>query len=461
MQLTTSFALLLIHFHSVFSAPSFQSFSLVMTGWIMSSRPRFVTECILSGSTAPTKHFTCFHRLFAIAVWSLDSLCGILAHLIVQTFLPNGTIHLAVDDTLCYKRGLHIYATGMHYDPLRSSKRKRSTSWGHDWVTVSILVRGLPWCPNKVWALPIAFRLYKNQQGNRKANKNLPTPTEGSPSTQRKSAQPKHQTRPELASELLKMVACWFPDRQLSVSGDSLYGGQSIAKHLPAKMDLISRVHAKGAMYDFAPTKPKGQRGRRKKKGERLSGMLEWAKDSQPWEEMNFKRFGLNAHVQIKSRKCLYYGVTNDRPVTVVLVEDLVGKRPMSMFYATDIHLTPRQILEQYADRWATEVMYRDVKQSLGFQDPANRTEKAVRRTAPMALVLYSLIVVWAHQGGHSSIRYPDRPWYRKKAEPSFADLLSAVRRESCRENLSREWPKDAPANNSWEQWLDLACRAA
>ena len=39
-----------------------------------------------------------------------------------------------------------------------------------------------------------------------------------------------------------------------------------------------------------------------------------------------------------------------------------------------------------------------------------NRKEKAVRRTAPMALVLYSLIVVWFHQVGHRYLQFPDRP---------------------------------------------------
>jgi hypothetical protein len=67
----------------------------------------------------------------------------------------------------------------------------------------------------------------------------------------------------------------------------------------------------------------------------------------------------------------------------------------------------------------------------------ANRKEKAVRRTAPMALVLYSVIVVWFHQMGHRFLQFPDRPWYPRKEEPSFADLLTALRRLRTGESIS------------------------
>ena len=79
---------------------------------------------------------------------------------------------------------------------------------------------------------------------------------------------------------------------------------------------------------------------------------------------------------------------------------------------------------------------FENSKQLLGFEDPANRKEKAVRRTAPMALVLYSVIVVWFHQIGHRFLQFPDRPWYPQKEEPSFADLLTTLRRQSWQEQF-------------------------
>jgi hypothetical protein len=73
--------------------------------------------------------------------------------------------------TLCRKRGLTVYGTGMHHDPLISSRAKPLTSWGHDWVVVTLIVRHPWWAPAKVWSLGIAFRLYRNRQGVTKAKK--------------------------------------------------------------------------------------------------------------------------------------------------------------------------------------------------------------------------------------------------------------------------------------------------
>jgi hypothetical protein len=106
------------------------------------------------------------------------------------------------------------------------------------------------------------------------------------------------------------------------------------------------------------------------------------------------------------------------------------------MFYCTRLDWTARQILSAYAARWSIEVTFENGKQLLGFEDPANRKDKAVRRTAPMALVLYSLVVLWFHRAGHRHLQFSDRPWYRRKQEPSFADLLTTLRRASWRERI-------------------------
>src|SRR5208337_2200720 len=72
---------------------------------------------------------------------------------------------LGFDDSLCHKRGLTIYGTGMRHDPLISSRKRVQVSWGHDWVILSLLIPNPPWSPTKVWALPVGMRLYRNRQG--------------------------------------------------------------------------------------------------------------------------------------------------------------------------------------------------------------------------------------------------------------------------------------------------------
>jgi hypothetical protein len=79
------------------------------------------------------------------------------------------------------------------------------------------------------------------------------------------------------------------------------------------------------------------------------------------------------------------------------------------------------------------EVMHQNAKQMMGLEDPANRTPKAVERTAPVGLALYGLALIWFDREGHRSLWFPDRPWYPGKEEPSYADILGALRRESWR----------------------------
>ena len=59
----------------------------------------------------------------------------------------------------------------MHYDPLISSRSKALVSWGHDWVVLCLIIVHPFWAPTKVFALPIAARLYINRQGLTKGKK--------------------------------------------------------------------------------------------------------------------------------------------------------------------------------------------------------------------------------------------------------------------------------------------------
>lgn len=440
MEVTGTFLALLSEFQCVFTAPSFVTFLRLMSGWVLTHRRRFVTDLIWSSGSTRQGHHSRYHRFFSQSVWELDALSWVLAKLLVSIFAPTGLIELGGDDTLCRKRGLTVYGTGMHHDPLISSRAKPLVSWGHDWVVLAMLVR-CPWAPTKVWALPIGFRLYRNRQGLTKGRKGKKS----------KRRDPNHRTRPQLLVELLQLAAGWFPERIFVVSGDSAYGGQSVLSKLPPNVHLISHVHPKGALYKPAPPLVPGQKGRHRKRGERLPGMTAWAtNDKQPWKKLPFDQFGLHTSLLAKTIQALYYTAGKDRLLTIVLVRDAEGKRPDQMFYCTHLQWSVRDILSRYACRWAIEVTFENSKQLLGLEDPANRTELAVRRTAPMALVLYSLIVAWFHREGHQQVTFPDRPWYRQKREPSFADMLSTLRRLSWEEHFRGLLPKTAVVKKSF-----------
>jgi hypothetical protein len=281
------------------------------------------------------------------------------------------------------------------------------------------------WAPTKVFALPIAARLYINRQGGKKSEGRSLRP------------KPPHRTRPGLALELIDLAARWFPGEEILVLGDSTYGGRSVLSHLPPNVQLISRVHPKAALYQPAPPKKKGTPGPARKKGDRLPGMAAWAADpKRPWTRLDFDQFGLHAALEVETIRGLYYKAGRDRLLTIVLVHDVEGKRPDQMFYCTKTDWMAQQVLSTYACRWAVECTFEYCEQFLGLEDPANLLPKAVERTAPMAMFIYTIVVVWFHRTGHESVRFPFRPWYRHKEETSFADMLTTLRRLSYEEKI-------------------------
>ncbi len=467
MELTPSFVALLQEFCCAFTRPSFVLFVYILTGWALTSRHRFITECIFTSGQVGHGHWSRCHRFFSHNRWSLDGLFWLLAKLLVAVFAPTGPILLAGDDTLCRKRGLTLYGAGMHHDPLISSRALKLVSWGHDWVVLCFLLPLPRWALTKVFALTVGCRLYKNRQGltkgQNKARRRSRSSSQNKATGKRKRSRkgdPNHRTRPELLVELLTLFASWFPDRQIIVTADSAYGGKSVLRKVPANVHLISHVHPDGALYAPPPPPKPHQKGARRKKGERLPGMPAWAADaSQPWQELKFDQFGFHATVCVKVQQALYYTAGKDRLLTIVLVRDVEGKRPDQMFYCTLLEWDARTLLSTYAHRWAIEVTFENTKQWLGLEDPANRLPRAVQRTAPMALLLHSLIVLWFEQYGYEWLRFPERPWYPQKEEPSFADMLTALRRLSWLEKLRILVEKDSPHNKVVEELAELASR--
>ena len=479
MELTPTFMALLDGFHPVFTAPSFATFRLLMVGWILSARHRYVTDLIISSDSVGNGHFSDYHRFFSHAKWDINILWKHLLGLLVDNFVgPDGVIMLAGDDTLCRKRGLGLFGAGMHHDPLISSRAMKLVSWGHDWVNLCLIVANPWWAPGKVFALPICMRLYRNKQGLTKGKgkrKGGSTKRKPTPSTRRqkkiaKRAQRKerkaaarrsksrekskktvvstHATRPELMREMLQLVASWFPERRFIFVADSLYTGKSVLRYLPENMNMIGAVHPKGALYEPAPKNQTG-RGPRRKKGKRLPTRDRWAASRTPWTKIEFDQYGLHGTFETKTRNGLYYKAGNDRLLKFVLTRDTSGDRPTQIFYCTDLEMDVRQILSMYANRWAIEVTHYDAKQFLGLEDPANRVPLAVQRTAPMSMFLYSLTVLWYAQHGHKHVQFPDRPWYTHKREPSFADMLTTLRRVTWENKLSTVRPKSTALNKA------------
>jgi hypothetical protein len=449
---------LLQQFSCCFTQPSMQTFLVVATGWLMNRGRRTVTRVLLSGEGLALKSFCCYHRFFSQARWSLDAI-GQVVFAQVLRFIPDGVpLKVAVDDTLTRKSGKRIWGAAMHHDPLLSAGRRAFFSFGHNWVVLSIQV-SFSFAPNKVWSLPILMRLYRCKQKPRKP---------GRPPGERKAigqtTPREHRTRPELAREMIAILASWVPDRTIYVLGDSAYAGKSISRYLPDNAHLVSRMVMDAGLYEPPPKRHQKQRGAPRKKGKRLPSPKKLAESrAVKWKKTRANLYSKSVRVWYKSCVALWYNSAGTRRLKVVVVRDPSGRRKDDCFFCTDLSRSPKAILELFAARWPLEVAFYNAKQHLGFEDPQNRAPRAVERTAPMALYMHDLVILWfADHGRFDLDAYRKRrPWYRHKRTPSFEDMIQGLRRESWKKTISQHLGQEAPTNKFPRKLLDLLDVAA
>ena len=443
MILTSTMEASIQQFASCFTRPSFQTFRVIAAGWLLGCGRRTVTHVLLMGGGLKTKTFSCYHRFFSQARWTVDSLGRVIVAMVLAFIPKDAPIVAAVDDTLNRKTGKRIWAAGMHHDPLLSTGKRCVFSFGHNWVVLSIQIR-LAFAPDKVWSLPVLMRLYR-----RKQRKGQP----GRPRGERKAigqAKPsEYRTRPQLASEMIALLASWLPDRTIHVVGDSEYAGKSISRHLPDHAHLTSRMVMNAALYDQPSKRRTGERGAPRKKGKRLPSPAELAKSKKVrWTKARVTLYGRRVRVWYKSCVALWYNSARTRRLRIVVVRDPSGRRKDDCFFSTDLSLSPKAILERFAERWPLEVAFYNAKQFLGLEDPQNRTPQAVQRTAPMALYLHTMVILWfAKHGRFNAKAYRrDHPWYTQKRTPSFNDMLACLKMASIKENIYRYPGQNPPS---------------
>ncbi|MCI0570092.1 MAG: transposase [Myxococcaceae bacterium] len=436
MPLVSSFVLLVQQMGASMTAPSLATLVTVVTGWLYAGR-RTVTGMIVAAGAIGQKHHSAYHRLFASARWSLDAL-GLALFRIVSSLLADGPVSLTLDDTLARKRGLKVYGAGMHHDPLASSRKLAVTSWGHSWVVLAVRVE-LACIPGRFFSLPILFRLYLNKKAS--ARWRLV-----------------HRSRPELAVELLEKLCGSLPERRFHVYADSTYGGQSVLKHLPANCDMTSRLPLDARLHKAPTPRRSGTAGRPRKRGERLPTPRQLLQGRAT--HVTVAIYGRQDRVRLVECVARWYNVP-DRPLKVVAVEPLTGGRPTQAFYSTCIEDTAEEVLTGYSGRWSIEETFLGSKQHLGFEEPQAWSRRAVLRTAPMAMLLYSLVVLWFASDGHVLYRPPRRPWNLKKARPSFADMVATLKRESLREEVCAHLPPGRMRENLLAPLLQAAQAAA
>ena len=426
----------LVAFAPCFGAPSFRNFCAVMAGWVHCLGRHTVTAVALASGGLERRHVSSFHRFFSCAHWTLDSLGFVIFKLAEPWLAASQPLRAGLDDTLARKTGKCISLGSMHHDPLLSPSAKRPfASFGHVWVILSLWVP-LPFTQQRGVALPILFRLFVGKRrGGQADSPSRPTTGKRQQAAQQAARRTPQRTKLELGREMIDLLASWAGERQVVVAMDSAYAGRTMLEQRPANVAVISRLRMDAALWTPPPARQPGQKGRPRRRGQRLPSPSLWAVARRGWHHLTLTLYGRPVSTQVFTKAALWYVALRDQPVRIVIVRDPTGRRRDEAFFCTDVHASVSFILQTYASRWCLEVAFRDGKQQLGFEDPQQQVELAVRRTAPLAFIVYDLVWLWAanrHRAGQA-IGWVPRPWYRRKVAVSFADVLTALRHERWR----------------------------
>jgi hypothetical protein len=417
-QLTPCLQSLLAPFRPCFRPEVFATFCLMVPAWIVCLGRRTISRVWeTTGHAADHDHSAAF-RLFHAAAWNWDEVCRLLLVKLLLAFVPGSRVWLVIDDTLCHKRGAKVAFGGIFLDAVLSSKKHKIFRFGTNWVTLGLVIQ-LPFRPDRFFCLNILWRLYAKKD----------------------KAQPAgHRTKPQLARAMVEAAASWLPGRRLVVVGDSAYLGKHLLKGLPADVAALGPIHWKAGLTEPLP---QGTTGRRKR-GAALSTPRQALADARwPWQELLLRHPKGEKTLQVKVLgPCCWYASAGQAALQVVLVRDPSGKWRDEALLSTDLELTAAEVIVGYVRRWSVEVAYCEAKQLLGFHDPMVWCAASVERAHPMAWFVGSLVVLWyAAAGRDEPAAARQRPWYKHKVEPTFADMLAC-----CRLHLWRHWLADEPA---------------
>ena len=263
-------------------APCFQTrsvavFEWLVVGWILCQGRRTVTEVALASGGVGQRHISGFHRFFSRASWTLDALGRVVFMLALKWVPSDQPLVVLGDDTLARKGGKSIALASMHHDPLLSSARKPFASFGHVWVVLALWVP-LPFGRGRGFALPVLFRLYVSAKRGGERERTGRRQGRAGPrlkAARKAHAQHRQTTKLELLREMVLRLAQWAGERTVYVVVDSAYAGRTILEDRPAHVHVISRLRWDAALYAPPPPRRPGQKGRPRRRGDRLPALAQ------------------------------------------------------------------------------------------------------------------------------------------------------------------------------------------
>jgi hypothetical protein len=417
-RLPTRFATLILLFAPLFRHRSWRHAETLLIGAILAPGKRTVTSLLRITGLSCEPRFVNYHRVLSRARWSGRGAAHLVLRLLLAAFVPSGPVLLGLDDTIERRRGKRIAAKGIYRDPVRSSHAHFVKASGLRWISLMLLAP-IPWA-GRIWALPFLTVLapserYAQARGRR------------------------HKKLTDWARQMVGQARRWMPDRELVLVADSSFAAlELLAALVRRRVICVTRLRLDAALYEPAPPRRPGAIGRPRTKGGRLPNLADMlAAETTCWQRMRVPGWYGEGDRLIEF--CSATAVWRHAGMPVVPIRWVLLRDPLSRFdpqalLCTDPARTPLQILTWYVRRWQVEVTFREVRDHLGVETQRQWSDRAIARTTPCLLGLFSLVaLLGARLDPEARQAVATAAWYRKP-HPTFADTLAAVRRQFWQE---------------------------
>ncbi|WP_133296185.1 transposase [Zooshikella ganghwensis] len=384
----------------------------LIKGALLCRGPRRITSLLRVLGLSNEPRFEKYHRVLNRDKWSCVLCAKILLGLLIA-LLPSGfPVIVLVDETLERRKGKQIKAKGYYRDAVRSTQKKVVKCLGLKWICMTLVVP-LPW-NKRPWALPFLTVLAPSKQANEKQGRS-------------------HRTTVDWTITMVKLVTRWLK-RSWILVGDGAYACIELG-HRCRKLNvtLISRLRLDACLYEFPEPTPKGKRGRKRVKGKRICSFKDLAQDaSQHWIEADVKWYGGQLlRIRYLTGVHLWYKA-GEKPLPIRWVVVINPNQPdrTDVFFSTDTNLLVTDIIRCFVLRWNIEVTFEEVREHLDVETQRQWSDKAIGRTTPVLMGLYSLACVIAKEMRQSTLLQPAlTSWYDKKDQATFSDVIAFIRR--------------------------------
>jgi hypothetical protein len=413
LRLPARFAAVILCFAPLFQQRSWRHAQVLLIGAILAPGRRTVTSILRISGLCRERRFVNYHRILNRAAWSGRAVARVLLGLLLEAFVPSGPVLLGLDDTIERRRGKRISAKGIYRDPVRSSHGHFVKASGLRWLSLMLLVP-ISWA-GRVWALPFLTVLAPSERYCRERGL-------------------RHKKLTDWGRQLVLQARRWMPGRHLVLVTDSGFSAlEFLAALLRQEVTCITRLRLDAALYRPAPPRQPGTIGRPRTKGERLPTLATvLANRTTRWQRVTVPGwYGEGERVvEICSDAAVWrHSGLPVVPIRWVLLRDPCRRFDPQALLCTDPAQEPLQIVRWFVQRWQLEVTFREVRDHLGVETQRQWSDKAIARTTPCLLGLFSIVTLLASRlDDRARIAVSTSAWYHKQ-RPTFADSLAAVRR--------------------------------